>query len=131
MEQLKQWEQAARGLYLRSETDAPFEVLNLGKQEKSGFQQEQLKHLLQVPADTLVEVVELPCFLQTMTKAPEGARPERVQEAQQFQQLQELLLAQLEAVKVYRVGSVEIDAYLLGWTPDEHLVGLKTHQVET
>ncbi|WP_210489872.1 nuclease A inhibitor family protein [Rufibacter aurantiacus] len=123
--------QAAQGLYMLSETDAPFEPLDLGQQPSEGFNGERLLSLLSKPADSPVEEQELSYFLRNMTKVWEGASAEKQAEIERFRQLQGLLLATLTMVKVYRIGQTQIEAYLLGWTPDNLLIGLKTLQVET
>ena len=122
---------ASEGLYMVSETDAPFEPIDLGVQPKEEFNQQHLLNLLSKPEDATVEVQEVDYFLRNMTKAREGAREEKLEEVKRFQHLQQLLIEQLNDVKVYRVGKIQVDTFILGWTSEGHVVGLKTFQVET
>ncbi|WP_210466827.1 nuclease A inhibitor family protein [Rufibacter roseolus] len=127
---LEKIQQAAQGLYMLSETDAPFEPVDLGQQSSEEFNRERLLSHLGKPMDSPVEEQELTYFLRNMTKVREGANAEKQEEIERFQQLQNELL-KLTGVKVYRIGRTQIEAYVLGWTPEQHLAGLKTRQVET
>ncbi|MFC6998106.1 nuclease A inhibitor family protein [Rufibacter roseus] len=124
-------EQAAQGLFYRSETDAPFEAVDFGAQEKASFSSAQLLRRLELPATTPVDTQELSFFFRNMTKVWPEMREERRQEALKFQQLERLLLQSLHHLQVYRVGKIRLTAYLLGWDTEGQLVGLKTTLVET
>ena len=50
---------------------------------------------------------------------------------QRFQNLVSTLKQNLSQLQVYRVGSVNIDAYIVGVTPDGDYAGLATKLVET
>ncbi len=132
MEQrLSDLRQAAEGLLFLSETDAPFEAVDLGVQPREGFSPAYLAQLLGKPAGTRTETQEIGYCLRNMTRAREGASAERQAEAERFRQLQELLLASLSDAQAYRFGERRVEVYLLGWTGEGRLVGLKTLAVET
>ena len=59
-----------------------------------------------------------------------GTTPKR-ETARRFQRLAQLLKETLEDVTVYKVGEVEIDAYVVGKTRSGALAGVKTKLVET
>ncbi|RNI26915.1 nuclease A inhibitor family protein [Rufibacter latericius] len=128
---LSKLEEAAQGLWVMSETDAALEVVNIGAVYQNGFSAEILVQLLELPSSKPVEIQEVTYFFRNMTSVREGASEEKVLEAKRFQELVELLSSQLKDVKAYRVGQTRIDAYLLGWTSDGQLAGLKTQLVET
>jgi len=56
---------------------------------------------------------------------------EQQQTAERFLHLQTILEQNLKDVKVYRIGSVQIKAYILGKLPDGIYAGLSTQLVET
>ncbi|MBC3541404.1 nuclease A inhibitor family protein, partial [Rufibacter sp. H-1] len=120
---LDQLQMAASGLWVISETDAALEIVDLGKVEQAGFSTNNLLQVLSLPPDTAIETQEVTYFFRNMTKAREGASEEKIQEAKRFQELVELLSRQLKDVKAYRIGQTRIDAYLLGWTNDDQLIG--------
>jgi Nuclease A inhibitor-like protein len=55
----------------------------------------------------------------------------KAKEVRQYQGLVKLLQESLEGVLVYRLGTVEIDIYIVGKTPDGNWAGLSTKAVET
>ncbi|MBE9067133.1 nuclease, partial [Leptolyngbya cf. ectocarpi LEGE 11479] len=50
---------------------------------------------------------------------------------ERYRNLRDLLETTLEDLQVYRIGTVEIDVYLLGKTEDDQIIGVKTTIVET
>ncbi|AKD04343.1 nuclease A inhibitor family protein [Pontibacter korlensis] len=128
---LNELQQATEGLFFRSESDYPFEIVDMGRAEHLDPTPGQLLTMLDRPQDTASEVVDLPYFLRNMTRVrPEHSEAMR-QEAERFQALEQLLTAKLRHVKVIRLGSVKVEAFILGSTEKGRLVGLKTHLIET
>jgi hypothetical protein len=114
---------AADGMLYPSETDAPFEVVHWGK-DAGGLDDARVRELAGHEARAPVERCELDEFLAPLAEAG-GA------DAARCAQLKDALAKTLHDVRVYRVGKVEIDAYVVGKTKDGDLAGLKTKVVET
>ncbi|GAB4242505.1 MAG: nuclease A inhibitor family protein [Stanieria sp.] len=121
--------QASEGLLWLSESDYPFETVyweNLNCLDSS--------KLLQITGhdlSTKVEVRELDQFFQQATEAQDWYNAQELAECQRYQALVNLLQTHLKQIKVYRVGQVEIDVYILGKTESGSIAGLSTKVVET
>ncbi|TCJ14500.1 sugar-non-specific nuclease inhibitor NuiA-like protein [Flaviaesturariibacter flavus] len=124
---LQELTDAASGLFFLSETDAPFTpfLLEAGEPVESG-----LRRLSGKDETAPVEIQEADYFFRNHTQAPEGD-PEAEARAARFRNLLNLLKHQLIDLKVYRVGTVQVDAFLLGTLPDDTRGGLRTQLVET
>ncbi|MFO0589363.1 MAG: nuclease A inhibitor family protein [Polyangiaceae bacterium] len=83
------------------------------------------------PADTHVETGTAESEVGPLTKAPPGADDIERGLAARFQTLLETLNSNLFNVRVYRVGRVDIDVYILGRSAAGAWLGYKTHVVET
>lgn len=126
--QLQDIEKASQGLYYISETDAPFHLVDTT--EDADPKQAALK-LSGNNKNEPVEEVTLEHFFRNAVKIYPDATPEQQQTAQRFIQLQTVLRQNLKDVKVYRIGSIQIKAYILGRLPDGTCAGLSTQLVET
>ncbi len=81
------------------------------------------------PSDTPIESTNLEDFFAQVTADQDWYEEEDRAIAQRFRDLQ-AAIATLENVQVFKVGTVEIDVYIVGAIgPD--LVGLKTTVIET
>lgn len=125
---LQKIKQAADGLYFMSETDSPFELFQLTEKENL---EQQLLQLSGKETGAVLTSQELDYFLRNMVKTYPGADAQQLQTAQRFQQLQKVLHEELTDVKVYRVGEVNVDAFIVGKLKDGSYAGLRTKLVET
>jgi hypothetical protein len=80
---------------------------------------------------TLVETVAVEDFFAGVTEAREGADAADRAEADRFRALVDLLARDLAGLRAYRVGVVDVDAFVLGRHPSGAWLGLRTHLVET
>lgn len=126
-----QLKEAADGLLMMSETDAPFEFYHAENYNAKDLNKETVLKLAGMPSHYPVEVVELEHFLRNMTQARPESGEEGKQQAARFQQLQKKLKELLQDVKVYRVGETNITVFILGKTPSGDIAGLRTNVVET
>ncbi len=122
---------ASDNLLFMSETDYPFEVILWEAQEQELLTKETVLQLAAQALDTPVEVVPLDDFFQNATQEQDWYGPEEKQTAQRYRQLVETLKTNLSDIQVYRLGTIEIDVYILGKTPEPTVVGLQTKVVET
>ena len=120
---------ATRGLNYISETDAdifPF----IGEISKAVTSRSLL---LQIYADldSPVEEREFEGFFKHITKIQDWHNEERTQVAKNFQKLREMLKENLTDLKVFNVGRIHIDVYVIGKDPKNNLMGIKTKAIET
>jgi hypothetical protein len=124
MERIK----AAAGLIFISESDHALEPIM--PDITNGDIPSQLKKLSGKGADAVVEEQTVDYFFRNHVKAADpGEGP--LQTAQKFVQLVKVLKEELADVKVYRIGSVQVDAYILGKLADGRYAGLHTIVIET
>ncbi|RYZ19202.1 MAG: sugar-non-specific nuclease inhibitor NuiA-like protein [Chitinophagaceae bacterium] len=118
---------AADGLFFISETDAPFEAFQVDPGEDT---ETALRRLSGKDEAAPVEIQEADYFFRNHTRALDPG-PEAVARAARFQALLQKLQQTLAGLKVYRVGTIQVDAFLLGTLPDGTRGGLRTLLVET
>lgn len=82
-------------------------------------------------AGTKIEEVTLEKFFHRATKIEDWYEDEEKASAQKFADLQTLLESNLSSIKVFRVGEIEIDVYVVGIDDDGNLAGIKTRVIET
>jgi hypothetical protein len=83
------------------------------------------------PPSTHVEEETLDAFLEGLLDAgPDASEVDR-RDASAWRALKETIERELTDVRVYWVGEVDVDAYVLGRAPSGAWLGLKTHAVET
>lgn len=121
--------QASKGLLILSESDAPFEVINWQTQEQ--LTPTKLLQLTNYPPDAPVEVVNVDEFFAIATQAEDWHDEDERETVQRFQNLVSVLKQNLSNIQVYRVGKINIDAYIIGVTPNGDWMGLSTQLVET
>ena len=78
-----------------------------------------------------LEIQTLDYFFRNMVKIYPGVAEEQQGKAQDFLKLRELLKLKLREVKVYRTGSIQIDAFIIGQLHDGSYGGLRTKLIET
>ncbi|MEH2261949.1 nuclease A inhibitor family protein [Nostoc sp.] len=120
--------EASSGLLMMSESDYPFEVFQWegaapGTQEK----------ILQLTGsqDLPVEVVDLDYLFRNCAFEQEWHNELQKKDVKKFQTLVQTLKDNLSNISVYRVGQINIDAYIIGETKDGDLAGVVTKLVET
>ena len=118
---------AAAGLHFISETDMPFEAFLL---ETNATTESALRRLSAKNGSDPVEIQEADYFFRNHTHALDPG-PEAEARAARFRHLLHLLQHTFTDLKVYRVGTVQVDAFLLGTLPNGTRGGLRTRLVET
>lgn len=119
--------EASSGLFFLSESDHPFEVVELGHPADPVT---DLKALCGQQEGT-VEQVDLDHFLRNQVRTYETSTPREKETAARFQHLKEVLIRELKEIIVYRIGQVQVDAFIIGKLEDGSLGGLRTRVVET
>ena len=124
-----QLKQASEGLLFLSETDAPFEVISWQTQEQ--LTPTKLLELTERPPDAPVELRTVDEFFAIATQEEDWHDEEERETVKRFQNLVSVLKQNLSQLQVYRVGSINIDVYIVGLTPGGGWAGLSTKLVET
>ncbi len=124
-----QLKQATEGFLFLSESDAPFEVVRWPAQGQ--LTPAKLLQLTNHPPDAPVEVASVDEFFAIATQPEDWHDEEEREIVQRFQHLVSVLKQNLSNIQVYRVGSINIDAYIIGVTPNGDWMGLSTKLVET
>ncbi len=124
-----QLQQASKGLLFLSETDAPFEVIHWLTQEE--LTPAKLLQLTNHPPDAPLEIVSVEEFFDVANAEEDWHDEEERETAKRFQNLVNFLKQNLSQLQVYRVGSIDIDAYIVGVTDGGEWAGLSTKLVET
>jgi hypothetical protein len=125
VEKLKE---ASTGLLMMSESDYPFEVV----QWEGAAPATQEKILQLTDSQNLqVEVVELDYLFRNCAFEQEWHNELQKKDVKRYQTLMQTLKDNLSDISVYRVGQINIDAYIIGQTQNGDLAGLVTKLVET
>ncbi|MEG3939839.1 nuclease A inhibitor family protein [Microcoleus sp. S36b_A3] len=120
---------ATQGLLFLSETDAPFEVIHWPAQGE--LTPPKLLQLTGHPPDAPVEQRTVDDFFAIATAEETWHDEEERETVQRFQNLVSVLKQNLSQLQVYRVGSIEIDVYIVGVPQSGDWAGLSTQVVET
>ena len=81
--------------------------------------------------DTIVKPVDFDSFFEVVTQPQDWYGDEEIETMKQYQQLVATLKQTLTHLKVYQVGAIELDIYIVGQTPNKNLAGLSTKAIET
>jgi hypothetical protein len=119
--------QATDGLLMMSESEYPFEVFawesgQLNETtvlEKTGHSQ-----------GTPVKLVEIDDFFRNCVSEEDWHEDEEKATVKKFQNLVNVLKTNLTDLQVYKIGSKEIDVYIIGNTHDS-IAGISTKVIET
>ncbi len=126
---IEQLKAASRDLVFLSESDYPFDVF-LWEGMTSVTSEKVLKQT-EHPQDTAVEIVPFDSFFKRVTTVEDWQSPEEQETAKKYQALVLTLKTNLSNLQVYRLGTIEINVYILGQTSTGDSAGLSTLVVET
>jgi hypothetical protein len=124
-----QLKQASKGLFFLSETDAPFEVIHWSAQGE--LTPAKLLQLTNHPPDAPLKMLAVDDFFAIATQEEDWHDEEEGETVKLFQNLVSVLKQNLSQLQVFRVGSINIDVYIVGATPSGDWTGLSTKLVET
>ena len=127
-ELIERLKQTSDGLLWHSESDYPFKTVYW---ENVDDIKAKLLQLTDCTPKTTIEVRELNKFFSQATEEKDWYNDEEMAECKRYQDLVNLLKTNLTDIKVYRVGEVEVNCYILGKTESGSIAGLSTIAVET
>jgi hypothetical protein len=113
-----------------SETDAQLHVF-CWENGAAIQSKEQLLKQTKHPAIDPVEEVDLDQFFEPAITEQDWFGDEEKETAARYRSLLSALKQNLSDIKVYRVGEVEIDVYIVGLTEAKNIIGIATQVVET
>lgn len=120
---------AAEGLLFMSESDHPLEVVSWDGGEP--LTTERLRREAGRGEDAPVEEVTAAQFFRAAAAEPDWKSEVELATARRYQALVRLLEENLMGLAAYRVGEIDITAYVLGRGAGGNWLGLKTRLVET
>lgn len=120
---------ACAGLFYISETDA--EILPFIGSRAEAVTKEEILSQTKNSSDTPVEERSFDELFARLTKIEDWFGDEEKQTAQKFVDLRELLKNNLRELKVFKIGKIELDVYIVGLDSENNLAGIKTKAVET
>lgn len=127
-ELLEELKGATRGLLFMSESDYPLEVFEWTTAEPT---REFLRKLAGKDSSAEVETQGAREFFRASVSEADWKGEAELATARKFQKLLRLLEATLSDLKVYRVGTIDINVYVAGRAPSGNWLGVSTRVVET
>lgn len=125
-------EKAAEGLLYTSESDRPFEWFELaGGAQGWPYGVDEFARRIGAPADAPLEERELDRFFRPHIEGVDAIDTRSMEIRPRFEALKRLLASRLREVRVFRVGRIEIDSYVVGDAGGGTLAGVRTVAVET
>ena len=125
-------EEAAKGLLYTSESDRPFDPFALPRGgEGWPYGVEEFARRISAPAGAAREERSLDDFLARHIERADPADAVMQGLKPRFEALRAELTSSLRDVRVFRIGSVEVDCYAVGADGAGNLAGLHTVAVET
>lgn len=121
--------EALNGLIYMSETDASIEPFEGGP--AGAVTAQDLLPMTGTPGDAQVEERGFDEIFARLTRVYEGASEEATAKAARFEALKQLMAANLSDPKVFKVGRINVDIYMVGLDGEGNLSGVKTRAVET
>lgn len=123
--------EAAKGLLYPSESDYPFEYFEWDLSEGNPLTDAQVRKYTDRGSDAPVKEVPFADFFGRLTEVKDWYGEEEKGTVERFAALRDRLTQLLADLRVFRVGTTEIDVYIAGKSPSGKWVGLRTKSVET
>ena|SRR5438270_8935754 len=128
-EVLAELERATVGLLFISESDYPFEIVYW--KELQEVSPQLLRSLTGHPESAPVEIVSLDDFFRVAVSEESWRSEESRRDAKKYRNLVRMLKDDLDEVKVYRIGGINISVYIIGRNRTGNWLGVSTRVVET
>ena len=123
---------AVEGLYYISETDAPFEAFVwIADEPIENVSVESVLKFAGEKPDAKIAEKTLDEFFKHPTEMQDWFGEEEKAQVEKYLKLKDLLAAKLKNPKVFKIGEVQINVYVVGTDEKGNLAGVKTKAVET
>lgn len=123
--------QSSQNLLWTSESDYPFAVLLWELEDEIELDIPTLLELTQLPPDTPVTAREFERFFSNAVTSKDWHEEEEEEEVKRYQNLVATLRECLSDLRVYKVGEITVDVYIVGTTYAGDFAGLSTVSIET
>ncbi|MFB2771946.1 nuclease A inhibitor family protein [Pelatocladus sp. BLCC-F211] len=123
--------EAADSLLMPSESEYPFESVHWQIAQQKPLTPNQILEFTNHSLDVPVEVVDVDYFFRNIAVEQEWHDNQQKENVKKYKKLVETIKSNLSDVQVYRVGTINIDVYIVGKTQSGNLAGLSTKLVET
>lgn len=127
-ELVTQLKSASQDLLWSSEAEYPLKVFYLNKND---FDENTLLKLHNYPVETKVAILAFRSFFESATKSEPWHNEAEQLEVRKYRALANLITENLTDIRVYLLGEIEIDVYILGKTEHQAIAGLVTKIVRT
>ncbi len=121
---------ATDGLLHMIESDEPFEVVQWQGKDKR-LDEKTLLELSSHPLDTPIETVPLDNFFADLTTDEDWHGEKEKMDVRRYRNLLNVIKRYLSDTKVFRIGSIEAQIFIIGKIKDGEWAGVKTMAVET
>ncbi|MGC2236289.1 MAG: nuclease A inhibitor family protein [Pyrinomonadaceae bacterium] len=125
----EQVKKLSEGLYYISETDAEVKPFIGGK--AAAVSKEEILRLTGSEPDAPVEERNFAEIFARLTRIQDWFGDEEKEIAAKFVRLKDFLEQNLEDLKVFKIGSIQIKVYFVGLDAEGSLTGIQTEAVET
>jgi hypothetical protein len=119
--------QTSQGLLMPSESEYPFEVVAWKDVELTP---QKFLELTNYPPATSIEEVELDYFFRNVASEKDWHDKIQKENVAKFQNLVQVIKDNLAELRVYRIGTIDVNVYIVGKTNDG-VAGLATKVIET
>jgi hypothetical protein len=117
------------GLTFVSETDAPVELFDPGVGNEISVA--DLIRAAEKKPNTFAEVQDAAAFLDRLSEIKSWYTEEEKRNAKRFARLRKVLTSELADLKMFRIGAIQIDIFVVGRDRAGNSVGIRTRAVET
>lgn len=128
-EVIEELKKATEGLLFMSESEYPFETVYWKALPEVG--EAFLRNQAGLSVDAPVETISLDDFFQVASADASWRSDESRRAAERYRNLTALLKENLDNVKVYKLGSVNMPVYIVGQSKTGNWLGISTRVVET
>ena len=122
-------EKLTKDLIFISETDSL--VLPVELSRATEVSAEELARLAHIDRSMNIEEIPLERFFARLTKKEEWHGSREIERAKRFVKLEKHLHESLRDIKVFKVGRVQREIFVVGLDADDRLSGIRTKSVET
>lgn len=119
------------GLMFQSESDYPVEPFEMKLKEGSSLSATEIIQAEHLSVESPVKEMSIDEFFGSAMQEQEWQDENGRARAKRFKALVELCKANLSQIKVYKIGEVEADVYVVGRAGSGDIAGVKTKVVET
>lgn len=129
VELIEQIKKAVTGLYYISETDA--EILPFAGEKAESVSREAILSQTENAVNSPVEERNFAGLFTRLTENQDWFGDEEIETAKKFVRLKELLEKNLRDLKVFKIGKINLEVYIVGLDAENNLMGVKTKALET